>query len=210
MAQADMKEPHIEFLVEDRSTKAFLDALLPRMLPEICTFNVHSHHGKRSLLKRMGDRLKGYEKWMPGEYRIVILVDCDKEECEQLKKELEKLCLKAGLRSRRAVGGPDWQIVTRIAVEELEAWYFGDWQAVCKAYPRVSPITCESASYRDPDAIKGGTWEAFERILGKHGYFKQGLSKVEAASAIGRHLDPARNRSRSFAVFLHALAEAVG
>ena len=98
--------------------------------------------------------------------------------------------------------------MTRIAVEELEAWYFGDWQAVCAAYPRVSPNTPRQARYRDPDAIAGGTWEAFERILQQHGYFKPGLAKVQAAAAIGQQIDPARNRSHSFAVLRDAIAEA--
>jgi hypothetical protein len=39
-------------------------------------------------------------------------------------------------------------------------------------YPRVSKSTPERAKYRDPDAIAGGTWEAFERILQNAGYFK--------------------------------------
>jgi len=44
----------------------------------------------------------------------------------------------------------------------------------------VSPTIPNHAGYRDPDAIRGGTWEAFERILKRHDYFKTGLRKVEA------------------------------
>ena len=99
------------------------------------------------------------------------------------------------------------KFVTRIAIEELEAWYFGDWQAVCSAYPSASPSTPRQANYRNPDAIKGGTWEAFERVLKRHGYFKQGLAKVEAATRVGQHIDPKRNKSRSFAVFYNAIVE---
>ena len=75
-------------------------------------------------------------------------------------------------------------------------------------YPRVSPNVAQQAGYRDPDAVRGGTWEAFERILEKRGYFKNGLRKIEAARAIAPNIDPARNRSRSFAAFRDALAEA--
>ena len=76
-------------------------------------------------------------------------------------------------------------------------------------YPRVSPNVPQQAGYRDPDAIQGGTWEAFERILKKRGYFRNGrLRKTEAARAIASNIDPARNRSRSFAAFRDALAEA--
>ena len=203
-----MPASHIEFHVEEVSMEAFLAAWLPSVLPENCTFGIHAYQGKNALLRKLGDRLKGYSTWMPAEYRIILVVDRDRDECHELKSRLEQICESAGLRSMWAAGGPDWQIVTRIAIEELEAWYFGDWPAVCVAYPRVSPNISNRARYRDPDAIAGGTWEAFERVLRKYGYFKQGLAKVQAATAIGQHVDPARNRSRSFAVFRDAIAEA--
>lgn len=200
---------HLEFHVEELSMEAFLHAWLPRLLPEDCSFEVHPYPGKNALLRKIGDRLRGYAAWMPEEYRVVVIVDRDNDDCHELKSTVEDICAGAGLRSRRAAGGSDWQVVTRIAIEELEAWYFGDWQAVCAAYPGVSPNIPDRAAYRDPDAIAGGTWEALERILRKHGHFKQGLAKVQAATAIGRHIDPARNRSHSFAVFRDAVAEAV-
>ncbi len=146
---------------------------------------------------------------MPAEYRIVLVVDRDRDECEELKSRLEQICESDGLRSRRAAGGPDWQIVTRIAIEELEAWYFGDWPAVCAACPRVSANVPGRAARQGPDAIRGGTWEAFERVLQRHGYFKQGLAKVQAATDIGQHIDPARNQSPGFTVFRDAIGEAV-
>lgn len=100
-------------------------------------------------------------------------------------------------------------MVNRIAVEELEAWYFGDWEAVRQAYPRVSVSIPRQARYRHPDAVTGGTWEAFERILQRHGYFQSGLRKTEAARAVGEHLDASRNSSASFAALHDAVLEAV-
>lgn len=44
-------------------------------------------------------------------------------------------CFELGLRT--GAGGAPWQLVNRIAIEELEAWYFGDWEAVRTAYPRI-------------------------------------------------------------------------
>ena len=93
-------------------------------------------------------------------------------------------------------------------IEELEAWYFGDWQAVRAAYPRVSETIPNKAPYRVPDAIAGGTWEAFERILKRHGYFTTGLRKVETARAIAPHIDPKRSCSQSFGLFADTIAEA--
>ena len=66
------------------------------------------------------------------------------------------------------------------------------------------------AGYRCPDSIKGGTWEAFERIMRRYGYFEGGLRKVEAARAIAEFVDPKRNRSDSFLRFRDAIVEATG
>ena len=60
----------------------------------------------------------------------------------------------------------------------------------------------------NPDAVEGGTWEAFERIMQGGGYFKQGLSKVEVAEEIGSRVDPEQNRSPSFRVLWDAIMEA--
>ena len=204
-----MPASHFELLVEEPSMEAFLDAWLPRFLPQRCTFEVFPHPGKHALLRRLGNRLRGYANWMPPEYRIVVVVDRDSDDCEELKLRLEQICENAGLRSRRAAGGPEWQVATRIAVEELEAWYFGDWSAVRAAYPRVPAQIPHRVARQNPDAIAGGTWEAFERVLQRYGHFRQGLAKVQAATDIGQHVDPARNRSRSFAVFRDAIGEAV-
>ena len=205
-----MPASHFEFHVEELSMEAFLGVLLPSILPENCTFGIYNYQGKSALLRKLENRLKAYSymKHMPINYRIVVIVDRDRDDCKELKSRLEQICNNAGLRSRQAVGSTDWQIVTRIAIEELEAWYFGDWQAVQQAYPKVPQHIVNQARYRDPDAITGGTWEAFERVLKKHGYFKQGLSKLQAATAIGKCIDPARNRSRSFASFHAAITEA--
>ena len=204
-----MPVSHLEIHVEEPSMEAFLNAWLPRCLPRHCTFEIHPYQGKPALLRQIGKRLRGYANWMPAEYRIVVVIDCDRDDCEELKSRLEQICERSGLRSRRAAGGPDWQVVTRIAIEELEAWYFGDWPAVRAAYPRVPANIPGQALRQGPDAIRGGTSEAFERVLQRHGYFKQGLAKVQAATDIGKHIDPARNRSPSFAVFRDAILEAV-
>ena len=202
-----MPASYIEFHVEEPSMEAFLAAWLPRFLPENCSFEIHPYPGKGALLRKIGDRLRGYAAWMPAGYRIMVIVDRDGDDCTELKSTLEEICKNAGLRSKRA-DGTDWQVATRIAIEELEAWYFGDWQAVRQAYPKVSPNIPSQARYQNPDAITGGTWEAFERVLQKHGYFNQGLAKVQAATAIGQHIDPDRNLSPSFAAFRDAVAQA--
>lgn len=204
-----MTANHFELLVEEPSMDAFLRALLPRLLPQNRTFEVHAFRGKTDLLRKLGARLRGYASWLPDDWRIVVVVDRDDDDCVELKQHMEEVAIRAGLRTRHSAAGMHWQLVNRIAIEELEAWYFGDWQAVREAYPRVKPGILNRRGFRDPDAIAGGTWEAFERVMQRHGYFAGGLGKIEAARVIGTCLDPVRSCSRSFALFHDALIEAV-
>lgn len=203
-----MSAAHLKLLVEEPSMEAFLRALLPRLLPQDRTFEIHPFQGKGDLLGKLEMRLRGYAKWLPADWRIVVVVDRDGDDCEVLKRQLESMARRAGLRTRSRAGKAAWQLVNRIAIEELEAWYFGDWAAVCSAYPRASASVPRRQGFRDPDAIAGGTWEAFERVMQAHGYFKGGLLKIEAARAIGANVDPARSSSRSFKTFSDAVAEA--
>lgn len=209
-----MTAQHLELLVEEGSMKAFLDKLLPGLLPSDSTFVVHAFEGKRDLLKKLRPRLRAYQRMMMSyNLRLFVIVDQNGGDCRKLKAQLEEAAHESGLVSRthtrtRAVESP-WQVVNRIVIEELEAWYFGDWEAVRAAYPRVKPDITRKKGYRDPDGIQG-TWEVFEEILNQRGYFKTGLRKTEAAQAVAAHFDPDRNRSRSFRVFLEAVYEAVG
>lgn len=198
---------YLVIFVEEPSMEAFLDGLLPHILAD-CGFQIVPFRGKGDLTAKIGSRLRAYSGWLPGDWRLVVLVDRDNDDCRALKDRLEDKAAKARLLSRTRSGGACWQIVNRVAIEELEAWYFGDWQAVRSAYPKVSATIPRREGYRFPDAIRGGTWEAFERVMQAHEYFRSGLRKIEAARAIAPHVDPARNRSPSFAAFREALAEA--
>jgi hypothetical protein len=73
-----------------------------------------------------------------------------------------------------------------LAIEELEAWFFGDMDAVRALYPRVPETLEQRAGFRDPDAIRGGTWEALERILQRAGYFAGVANRARSADAAQR------------------------
>jgi hypothetical protein len=199
---------HLELLVEEPSMEVFLRALLPRLLPQERTFEVHPFQGKGDLLAKLEARLRGYAAWMPDDWRIMVVVDRDGDDCRALKRRLEDMAESAGLRTRTRHGAADWQVVNRIAIEELEAWYFGHWPAVKAAYPRVPPNVPNQRGFRNPDAIAGGTWEAFERVMQRHGYFQGGLTKLEAARNIGAKVDPTGGSSSSFRLFWAAIREA--
>jgi hypothetical protein len=199
---------HVEVLVEEQSMEAALGLLLPRLLGGI-SFCIHAHQGKQDLMAKLPGKLKAYGKWLRRGQRLVVVLDTDGESCEELKTMVEGMARAGGLRSRmRDPRG--WNTVSRFAIEELEAWYFGDWQAVRMAYPRVPSTVPQKRAYRDPDRIEGGTWEAFQRELQAAGYFVGGLRKVEAASAVAAHMVPSRNVSPSFQRFVSAMEEIAG
>ena len=189
--------------------EAFLGALLPRLLPQDRSFMVHPFQGKNDLIQNLAKRLRAYSAWLPEDWRVVVVVDRDDDDCLELKRRLEQTAARAGLLTRSLAGNTTWQVVNRIAIEELEAWYFGDWVAVHSAYPHASLNVPNRRGFRDSDGIAGGTWEAFERVMQAHGYFKGGLTKIDAARRIGAHVDPTRSSSHSFRVFGLAIEEAL-
>lgn len=204
-----MSVEHVEVLVEEPSMEMALRALLPKILGDI-SFQVYPSQCKADLIGRLVERLRGYAEWLLPEWRIVVIVDRDNDDCIELKASLENASREARLTTMTERGNAGrYAVVNRLAIEELEAWFFGDWEAVRKAYPKVPDRVPRKAQYRDPDAIRGGTWEAMERILQRAGYFSGGLRKIEAARAIASHMEPTRNRSRSFQVLHEALRKMI-
>ncbi len=202
-----MTSGHWVVFVEEPSMERFLEHFLPRVLPESWTFEIHAFQGKPDLLNNIGARLKAYKTWLPENFRVLVLVDRDADDCRRLKDDLERAAQSTGLRTKTRHPGR-WQVANRVVIEELEAWYFGDWQAARTAFSGLPENTHRKTPFQDPDAIVGGTWEAFERLLQRAGHYPAGLAKVEAAGLMGQYLDPASNRSRSFQVFYETLMEA--
>jgi hypothetical protein len=196
----------VEILVEEPSMVTVLHLLLPKIIGDL-SYAIHPYQCKQDLLAKLPNRLRGNRQWRPENCRIVVLLDRDDDDCLELKYRLEQAAINSGMRTKSIAPAESYVVVNRLAIEELEAWYFGDWTAVCTAYPRVSQSIPYKAKYRDPDAIQGGTWETFERILKRYGYFAGGLRKIEAARAIAQHMVPEINRSKSFQVFHRTLRE---
>ena len=198
--------------------KALLDQLLIRLLPDR-EWEVFDFRSKEQLLLRLPQRLKGYASMMKqGGYhdlRVVVLVDRDDDDCRVLKARLEAAAQVVGLQtltaSRLKPGALPTQpfyVVNRVVCEELEAWYFGDPTACQAAYPRLRRKHFSATHLHDPDAIKGGTWEAFGRTLHKAGHLPAAPTnhrwKYEAAQTIGQQLSlvPTANQSPSFRAFI--------
>ena len=199
---------HIEFLVEEPSCAEALNCLVPRIVGDQATWIAHAFQGKPDLLSNLPARLRGYAKWLPDDYRIVVLVDRDDDDCKELKYGLEQVAARNGLITKTAAAEKQrFQVVNRIVIEELEAWFFGDVAALAAAYPGVSPTLGSKSGFRDPDGIRGGTWEALECVLKKAGYYQSGMPKIEVARKVAAQMQPDRNRSNSFCVFRDALRE---
>jgi hypothetical protein len=90
----------------------------------------------------------------------------------------------------------------RLAIEEVEAWYLGDRQALEKAYPRAKADVLNR--YVQDSAC--GTWELLadaihtggSAAIRKAGWPLPGQIKHDWAEKIGPLLDPDRNVSPCF------------
>jgi hypothetical protein len=120
--------------------------------------------------------------------RIVVLRDNDGGDCRTLKAALVDLCQR---------GGRDDTLV-RIACQELEAWYFGDLDALADEFADETLRTLGAkARFRDPDAIVQPA-RALEELIPP-------FQKVSGARRMGARLKRETNRSRSFQAFINGI-----
>jgi len=188
---------HIEFLVEEASTEIALKEIVPKIIGNVHTFKIHNFQNKDRLLKRLPERMKAYANFIHDDWRIVVLVDEDRSDCQELKK---KLCHASSIVTQKKGN----IVLHRIVVEELESWFIGDVAAIRAEYEKIPASLSKQAKFRDPDAIKGGTWEELDKILKKYGY-ETGLQKMDFAQKVSPHMDVENNQSRSFQVFRDGL-----
>jgi len=201
---------HIEFLVEDSSGGKLLEAVLPKLLGEYGnphTWNMHSYKGigripknlkasadpaKRILLDQLPRLLQGYGR-TPGIDAVVVVLDTDKHDCVNFLAELKALA---------AACNSTPNTLFRRAIEEVEAWYLGDRQALESAYPRakaevlnryVQDSVCDTWELL-ADAVHPGGSAAIK----KAGWPLPGQVKHEWAEKIGPLLELDRNVSPSF------------
>lgn len=112
---------HIEFLIEEASAEIVLTEIVPKILGDEVTFKVHDFRGKTNLLKKLPDRMKGYYNLLKyqEDWRIVVLIDEDRQNCQDLKQKLEDIASQEGLSTPSK--SENFKVLNRIAVEELEA-----------------------------------------------------------------------------------------
>ena len=174
----------IIFLLEERSMKVLLEGMLPRLLPGI-DFLCIPHEGKQDLEKSIPRKLKAWRE--PGVHFVVVR-DNDGGDCLKLKQKLVNLCAGAGREDT----------LVRIAVQELDAWYFGDPTALALAFDNEQlRLIGRKKQYRDPDSISVPSVE-LEKLVPQ-------FQKISGARLMAKYLDSSDNRSHSFRVFMNGV-----
>ena len=201
---------HIEILTEDSSGARLLEHLLPKLIgapSEPHTWRIHSYRGigripaglssssgssKRILLDQLPRLLRGYVR-TPGVDAVAVVLDADDRDCVTFLSEL---------RSLAAACGAAAIALFRLAIEETEAWYFGDRAALSRAYPNAR-LPVLDAYVQDSIC---GTWQRLadavhpggSAAIRKAGWPLPGQIKHQWADKIGPYLDPEANQSPSF------------
>ena len=212
---------HIEVLIEDSSGERLLGVLLPKLLGEQGdphTWRTHHYKGvgrlprdlkpsgdpvKRILLDQLPRLLQGYGR-TPGIDAVVVVVDSDKRNCQDFLAELKSLADSCQ---------PAPRTLFRLAIEEIEAWYFGDRLALFAAYPRAKADVLDRYVQDSPC----GTWELLadaiypggSKSIKKSGWPSPGQIKHDWAARIGPQLELDRNVSPSFHKLLDGLRRLV-
>ena len=173
---------HLVFMLEELSAKYFLEKLLPQIIPSRVTFQCIPHRWKSDLQRSIPIKLKN---WLDPNNYFIILHDQDSHDCVALKNQLQQLCAQARQHTP----------LIRIVCQELEAWYFGDLNAVENAFPRFNADQYENmAQYRQPDSIVKPSKE-LEKIV-------KGFRKGHAARTIPEYMNIDDNKSPSFRCFV--------
>lgn len=177
------------FLLEERSAALLLEALLPRLFPEL-TFRCLPHEGKSDLKKSLRAKLQNWQT--PGD-QFVVIQDQDSADCVTVKQYLSEICASAGR--------PD--TLVRIACRELEAWYFGEPAAMARAFaaPRLAKLS-QRKPYRVADAIVNPARE-LEKLHPSY-------QKLDGARLMGGQLSYAGNASSSFRALIEGVARISG
>ena len=212
---------HIEVLVEDSSGAKLVEMLLPNVIGpqgEPHTWRVHSYKGigrlptglsakadpaKRALLNQLPRLLSGYGR-TSGIDAVVVVLDNDRRDCIAFLHELRALLGQCN---------PAPRTLFRLAVEEMEAWFLGDRQALLAAYPKAKKDVL--ARYQQDSAC--GTWELLADAIhpGGHaaihatGWPLPGQIKHEWADNIAPHMNIENNASPSFCKFRDGLRRLV-
>lgn len=214
---------HLEILVEGQSERTALEPLLTKILgpyKQPHTWRIHKHRGvgklpvdpaarpnpkDPSLLQNLPSKLRAYSKSLQNNEAVIVLIDLDdRPDCIAFKRSMTDLLQNCT---------PGMNNLFRIAIEELEAWYFGDQAALTTAYPHANRTVI--AGYVQDSQC--GTWEKLadatyhggHTALKKQGEMQCLMQKRIWARDIAPKMDVENNRSPSFRQFRDGLRKLV-
>jgi hypothetical protein len=204
---------HFEFLVEDQSGNKSLKILMPQLINiESNSYRIHFYRGggkdipkkskvephKRIFFDRLPALINGFGKTFAGygaDYKAVLIVICDLDTQDKTTflNELNGIMSSCSQK-------PDTYFC--LSIEEFEAWYLGDMDAIKSAYPYARQETLDRY---DNDSICG-TWELLadaiykggSGTLKKRGWQSVGAEKSKWAENISPCMNIDNNKSPSF------------
>ncbi len=209
---------HFHILSEDLSGKKALEILIPKIIGQDNTFEIHPHKGLGNLPKHLDQKVDPKVETLLNKLPMIlralgktylhknacvfVICDLDRKNLKSFRGELLKTL-------HRCKPKP----LTRfcLAIEETEAWYLGDIPAIKTAYPEAKD---EILSAYVNDSICG-TWEYLANAtvaggpqkLKNKGWWAVGEQKFYWAENITPHMDIEQNRSPSFRYFRDKLRE---
>ena len=215
LAETEETVVYFQFLVEDASSAALIEALMSEKIPPAPDFSykIKYFHGiggfrkKKTvkeiktgkLLNDLEIYLSAFDKNLQGlEAAVFVVLDNDDRDTKTFRRQLAELA------ERRNISVDH---VFCIAIEEVEAWLLGNRQAVLQAYPKANKKSL--LSYQQ-DSICG-TWERLADVV-HPGWLKRikkenlpyaeiGTEKSKWAREIGVCMCPDANASPSFQYF---------
>ncbi|MDR1053456.1 MAG: DUF4276 family protein [Planctomycetaceae bacterium] len=205
---------HSIFLVEDISGETTLKIVLNKIGLNTEQYEIHSYRGigkipenlnksdsnpkKRQLLTQLPKLLKGFStRYQYLNHTIFVLCDLDKCCFKKFREELLEVAKKCDA---------DQHTQFFLSVNEMEAWFLGDFNAIKKIYSRArrrknyteSKLGCWETL---ADSIKKGWSKELKKQKEKEGYSVIGKLKNQWATEITPHLNIQMNSSPCFCYF---------
>jgi hypothetical protein len=170
-------------LTEEESMEVTMRALLPKL--GIADFQILTFQGVGDLENSLTRRLRG---WRDPNARFLVIRDNDNGDCRERKQRLL---------DRIGAAGGERIAKVRIVMQELEAWFLGDPQALEAA--GLLPAGKRPAWLRAP--------EDEAQPVARLRTLDPGYGKVSGARRIAPHLDSARNAAHSFHATITAIQD---
>ncbi len=212
---------HFEILVEGQSELTTLSIIMSKIVGDFNqphTWKIHKHRGigklpsdlngivnvnDRTLMHNFPSKLRAYGKSMTDNEVVVILVDLDnRQNCSLFKSELLSVLELCENKPK---------LLVRIAIEELEAWFLGDKNAILKSFPNAKTHLIDTYT-QDSQC---GTWEFLSKVIYNPSFQKLLATnkrsqlvieeKVKWARMIAPNMNVEENLSPSFICFRDGL-----